>query len=167
MPVKTVTAETIATMAAKEAVKELRKELEKEKRVKTFRNTKKLLQNYNRICESVQEGISDLTEMDNSDELEEFTEEDIFINSILKSKLRSIVMIAHIDKCVALLEREQYSKNTPEKFLAFKYFYFDEMTYESITEVYGYSERTARRWVQELTNILSVYLFGADAVNLE
>ena len=41
MPVKTVTAETIATMAAKEAVKELRKELEKEKRVKTFRNTKK------------------------------------------------------------------------------------------------------------------------------
>ena len=97
MPVKTVTAETIATMAAKEAVKELRKELEKEKRVKTFRNTKKLLQNYNRICESVQEGISDLTEMDNSDELEEFTEEDIFINSILKSKLRSIVMIAHIE----------------------------------------------------------------------
>lgn len=167
MPVNTVTAETIATLAAKEAVKELKKELEKEKRVKTFRNTKKLLQNYNRICESVQEGISDLTEMDNSDELEEFTEEDIFINSILKSKLRSIVMIAHIDKCVALLEREQYSRNTPEKFLAFKYFYFDEMTYENITEIYGYSERTARRWVQELTNILSVYLFGADAVNLE
>lgn len=164
---KAKTAEEIATMAAKEAVKEFKKEIEKGRRTRNFRNTKKLMLNYNRICKSVQEGISDLSEMDNADELEEFTEEDIFINSILKSKLRSIIMIAHIDKCLKLLEDEEYENNTPEKYLAFKYFYLDKLGYESIAEVYGYAERTARRWVTELTNILSIYLFGADAINLD
>ena len=94
-------------------------------------------------------------------------EEDIFINSILKSKLRSVVMIGHIDKCLKLLEDEECRKNTHEKYLAFKYFYLDGMTYESIAEIYGYGERTARRWITELTGILSVYLFGADALMLD
>lgn len=161
-----ITAEEVAKMAAKEAVKELKKNIEKESKTRKFRNTRKLMMNYNRICKSVEEGISGLSEMDNADELGEFTEEDIFINSILKSKLRSIVMIAHIDKCLKLLEEEEYRNNTPEKYLAFKYFYLYEMSYESIAEVYGYGERTARRWITELTNILSIYLFGADAVNL-
>lgn len=161
------TAERIAKEAALEAVKEFKKSERKEKRVKIFQNTKKLMENYNRICRSVQEGISDLSDMDDSDGLEGFTEEDIFINSILKSKLRSVVMIAHIDKCLSLLEEEEYSKNTPEKYLAFKYYYLDGMTYENIAEVYGYVDRTARRWVTELTNILSVYLFGSDAIMLD
>ena len=95
--------------------------------------------------------------MDNREELEEFTEEDIFINSILKSKLRSIVMIGHIDKCLKLLEDEECRKNTHEKYLAFKYFYLDGMTYENIAEIYGYGERTARRWITELTGYL-VYI---------
>jgi DNA-directed RNA polymerase specialized sigma24 family protein len=68
---------------------------------------------------------------------------------------------------VSLLEEEEYSKNTPEKYLAFKYYYLDGMTYENIAEVYGYVDRTARRWVTELTNILSVYLFGSDAIMLD
>lgn len=161
------TAEEVALMAAKEAVKELKKEIEKSRKTRNFQNTKKLMLNYNRICQSVQEGVAEIADMDNADELEEFTEEDIFINSILKSKLRSIVMIAHIDKCLKLLEDEEYRNNTPEKYLAFRYFYLDGMEYESIAEVYGYAERTARRWITELTNILSIYLFGADAIILD
>ena len=159
--------EEIARMAAKEAVKELKKEIEKENKTRNFRNTRKLMQNYNRICQSVQEGIADLSDMDGGEGLQEFSEEDIFINSIMKSKLRSIIMIAHIDKCMQLLENEEYQSNTIEKYLAFKYYYLDDMTYESIAEIYGYAERTARRWVNELTSILSIYLFGADAVILE
>ena len=168
MPVKqTVALEEVARLAAREALKEHEKQLRREKRIKVFQNTKKLMENYNRICQSVEEGVAELSDMDNGDELEEFTEEDIFINSILKSKLRSIVMIGHIDKCLKLLEDEECRKNTHEKYLAFKYFYLDGMTYESIAEIYGYGERTARRWITELTGILSVYLFGADALMLD
>ena len=168
MPVKqTVALEEVARLAAREALKEHEKQLRREKRIKVFQNTKKLMENYNRICQSVEEGVAELSDMDNGDELEEFTGEDIFINSIIKSKLRSIVMIGHIDKCLKLLEDEECRKNTHEKYLAFKYFYLDGMTYESIAEIYGYGERTARRWITELTGILSVYLFGADALMLD
>ena len=48
-----------------------------------------------------------------------------------------------------------------------EYFSAKGLTYDSIDEVYGYGERTARRWITELTNILSVYLFGADAIVLD
>lgn len=168
MPMKQTEAlEEVARLAAKEALMEHEKQLRREKRIKVFQNTKKLMENYNRICQSVAEGVAELSGMDNGDELEEFTEEDIFINSILKSKLRSIVMIGHIDKCLKLLEDEECRKNTHEKYLAFKYFYLDGMTYESIAEIYGYGERTARRWITELTGILSVYLFGSDALMLD
>ena len=167
-PVKQTEAlEEVARLAAREALKEHEKQLRREKRIKVFQNTKKLMENYNRICQSVEEGVAELSDMDNGDELEEFTEEDIFINSIIKSKLRSIVMIGHIDKCLKLLEDEECRKNTHEKYLAFKYFYLDGMTYENIAEIYGYGERTARRWITELTGILSVYLFGADALMLD
>lgn len=161
------TAEQLARTAALEAIKEFYKTQKKNKRVKVFQNAKKLMENYNRICQSVREGVAEIADMDDSDELEEFTEEDIFINSILKSKLRSIVMIAHIDKCLSLLEEEEHQRGTPEKYTAFKAFYIDEMPYESITESYGYGERTARRWITELTNILGIYLFGADAIMLD
>lgn len=158
--------EAIVKQAAKEAVAELRKEERKKSRAKIFQNTKALMENYNRIAQSVQEGVSDLSDLteDPVEGLEEGS--NIFIESIVKGKLRSLVMLAHVDKCLEMLEREEYRNNTPEKYLAFKYFYLDEMTYESIAEIYGYSERTARRWVTELLSIMSVYLFGADALML-
>ena len=125
-PVKQTEAlEEVARLAAREALKEHEKQLRREKRIKVFQNTKKLMENYNRICQSVEEGVAELSDMDNGDELEEFTEDDFFINSILKSKLRSIVMIGHIDKCLKLLEDEECRKNTHEKYLAFKYRYLD------------------------------------------
>lgn len=159
--------ELLVRTAALEAVREFEKSQKKNRKVKVFQNAKKLMENYNRICKSVQEGVSELSDVDDGEELEELSAEDIYINSIIKSKLRSIVMIAHIDKCLGLLEAEEYQKNTPEKYLAFKYFYLDGMTYDSIAEVYGYGERTARRWITELTTILSIYLFGADAIVLD
>ncbi|WP_367569056.1 helix-turn-helix domain-containing protein, partial [Lacrimispora sp.] len=154
--------------AALEAVREFEKSQRKNRRVKVFQNAKKLMENYNRICQSVQEGVSEISDMDCADELEEFSEEDIYINSIVKSKLRSIVMIAHIDKCLKLLEEEMIRKGVHEKYLAFKYYYLDDMTPESIAEILGScSERTVWRWITELTNILSIYLFGADAIILD
>lgn len=167
MPMRAETAEQIAKTAAMEAVKEFQKAEFRKKKVKIFQNTKKLMENYNRICQSVEEGIAELSEVPTEEDTSVFTNEDIFITSILKSKLRSIVMLAHIDKCLKMLEEEMYRKNTPEKYLAFTYFYLDGMTYESIAEVYGYAERTARRWVSELTNLLSIYLFGADAIMMD
>lgn len=162
-----ITAEEIAVQAAKIAVKEHEKQVQKNKRVKIFQNTKKLMENYNRICQSVEEGISDISELETDVDIGEFTEEEIFINSIWKGKLRSTVMIGHIDKGLKLLEEEEIRKHTHEKYLAFTYFYLDGMDHERIGEVLGCTSRTSRRWITELTSILSIYLFGADAIMLD
>ncbi|GLB30989.1 hypothetical protein LAD12857_29120 [Lacrimispora amygdalina] len=161
------TAEQLARTAAMEAVREFEKSQKKNRKVKVFQNAKKLMENYNRICKSVQEGVSELSDVNDGEELEELSAEDIYINSIIKSKLRSIVMIAHIDKCLALLEEEMNQKEWPERYDAFKHFYLDEMTYEQMAEEYGYAERTARRWISDCTVVLSVYLFGSDAIVLD
>lgn len=159
-------AELLVRTAALEAVKEFEKSQKKNAKAKVFQNARKLMENYNRICRSVQEGVSELSDVDDGEELEELSAEDIYINSIIKSKLRSIVMIAHIDKCLGLLKEEMIQNDTLGKYEVFKYFYLNEKTYEQIAEDYGYVERTARRWITECTGILSVYLFGADAIVL-
>jgi hypothetical protein len=160
-------AELLVRTAALEAVKEFEKAQKKNNRAKVFQNAKKLMVNYNRICQSVREGVSEKSDMDNRDELEEFSEEDIYINSILKSKLRSIVMIAHIDKCLKLLEEEMIRKESYERYMAFTMFYMEGVTQEDIAEKLDNADRTIRRWISELTDILSVYLFGADAIVLD
>lgn len=160
------TVEEVARLAALEAVKEFRKSERHNKRIKIFQNTKKLMENYNRICKSVEEGIAELSEVETEEEVEDYTDRDLSIESILKSKLRSIIMLAHIDKCLKLLEDEMCRKNAHEKYLAFTYFYLDEMRQENIAETLGITDRTIRRWITELTDNMSVYLFGADAVML-
>lgn len=163
----TMQIEKLAKQAAKEAIAEVKKEERQKKKVKIFQNTKALMENYNRMVKSVEEGVSDLSSL-TEEPIEGLGDENanVFIESIVRSKLRSLVMLAHIDKCLKLLEEEEYRRNTPEKYLAFQYFYIDGMTHDSISEVLNCSDRTSRRWVTELTGHLSVYLFGADALML-
>lgn len=65
------TAEQLVGMAALEAVKEFEKSQKKNRRVKVFQNAKKLMENYNRICQSFQEDVSELSDVDDGIELEE------------------------------------------------------------------------------------------------
>ena len=137
-------------------------------RAKIFRNTKYLMENYERIKDSVEQGVSSVKDLEKQVYNIDFDGglDEIFVESIRRGKVRSTVMLAHIDKCLALLEQDQNRKNTPEKYLAFRYFYLDGMSYESIAEVYGYSERTARRWINELIRILGIYLYGVDGLRM-
>ena len=167
MPMNMAEAEKIAKQAAKEAIAEVRKEERQKKKVKIFQNTKALMENYNRMVKSVEEGVSALSSL-TEDPIEGLEEDNvnIFVESIVRSKLRSLVMLAHIDKCLKLLEDEEYRRNTPEKYMAFRYYYLDGMTHDSISEVLNCSDRTSRRWITELTGSLGVYLFGVDALRL-
>ncbi len=160
-------AEQLVRNAALEAVIEYEKSQKKSRKVRVFQNTKKLMENYNRICKSVQEGVSELSDVNDGEDLEELSAEDIYINSIIKCKLRSIVMIAHIDKCLGLLKEEMIKSETPWKYEAFKHYYLEGMTPGFIAETLNNcAERTVWRWISELTDILSVYLFGVDAIVL-
>lgn len=161
-----ITAQEVAKQAAQEAVKAFHKEMEKGQKSRNFRNTKKLMSNYNAIKTNVEEGVSDIkdTEIDYSDELDE---DELFISSIRRSRFRSAIMVSHVDAALGHLKMEQERKQELEKYCVFTYYFFDEMSYESAAEIYDCSVITARRWVNEMLRELSVYLFGIDGLQLE
>lgn len=161
-----ITAEEVAKMAAKEAVEEYVKYQEKAEKKRIFRNTALLMENYRDIKSHVEQGVADAMEMDTEIDISGMDQDELFIYSIKRSKVRSLIMISHIEKCLELLERKERERNTPEKYLAYRYFYIDDMSYESISEVYGYCDRTTRRWIAELNKLMGVYLFGADALRI-
>ena len=63
MPVDSMEMDKIAKRAAKEAIAEAKKEERQQKKVKIFQNTKVLMENYRRMVQSVEEGVSDLSSL--------------------------------------------------------------------------------------------------------
>ena len=55
--------ERVAKAAAKEAIAALKAEEKKNRKVKIYQNTKALMENYQRMVKSVQEGVSDLSDL--------------------------------------------------------------------------------------------------------
>lgn len=158
--------ETIIKRTAKETIAEIRKADNKERRSKVFHNTKILMENYSRIKESVDSGISSLKDLENEKmniDIDEDMDE-LFVESIRRGKVRSAVIIAHIDRCLEMLKVEQDKKGIPEKYRALKMHYIDGMDYQELSGKLNCSERTARRWANEMLGQLGVYLFGADAL---
>ena len=160
------TAEEIAKAAAKEAVAEYLKEKKKNDKARIFRNTKLLMRNYNNIKSHVEKGIADTEDMELDIKDSGLEPDELFIYSIKRSKFRSLIMLAHIESCLGQLKREEELKATPEKYLAYTYYYIDNMSFESIGQVCGCYERTARRWVDELDRAMGVFLFGVDSLRI-
>lgn len=167
--------------AIQEAVKVAIREYDKEKKLQgkrnAFHNTKLLMKHYNDLKEHVRRGISDVKELESSredliehkneiDDLYMNTDE-LFIESIKKSKSKSIIMIAHIDAALSCLKNKHKNKGTIEKYLALENYFIKEKTYEEISEILNCGVNTPRRWINELTNELGVYLFGIDSIKLE
>lgn len=155
--------EELAKVTAKKALAEFKKEEKKEYKKRIYMNTELLMKNYNKITDQVKFGISE-SEQIKSEEVEELDEGAIFIKSIRQSKMRSMVMIAHVDWALECLEREQKRLGEQQKYAAFKDFYLNEKKQEELMKKYHASDRTLRRWNREMLNKMGVFLFGVDHI---
>lgn len=168
--------EEIINKAAKEAVKEFNKEKLIEQRKKVFHNTRLLMKNYNKLKEHVEKAIGDVNKLKehetydirNTDYVDITREMDeLYILSIMQSKTKTLIMLAHIDTCMAILKQRQIEAGTIEKYEAFKMFYIDRKSHEEIQEKFSCGKNTPGRWIDQMTNELSVYLFGVDGLKLD
>ncbi|HIS61118.1 MAG TPA: helix-turn-helix domain-containing protein [Candidatus Scybalomonas excrementigallinarum] len=155
--------EELAKVTAKKALAEFKKEEKKEYKKRIYMNTELLMKNYNKITDQVKFGISE-SEQIKSEEVEELDEGAIFIKSIRQSKMRSMVMIAHVDWALECLEKEQKRLGEQQKYAAFKDFYLNEKKQEELMKKYHASDRTLRRWNREMLNKMGVFLFGVDHI---
>jgi hypothetical protein len=150
--------------AVVKAIKEYNKQQLSEKKRKALHNTKMLLKNYEKIRSSINEAISEESQLNESFRYDD--EDEVYINSIRRSKLRSMIVVAHIDRAMEVVKEEYEKKATPEKYEAFISCFMYNMTYDEAAVLYLSSKPSISRWINEITKELSVQIFGVDGLDL-
>ncbi|MBZ9635600.1 hypothetical protein [Clostridium sp. FP1] len=153
-----------------EAIKEFDKEQKYEQKKKVFHNTRLLMSNYNSLRNHVGNAVDDINKLKNH-ELQESNYIDItqgydelYIYAIKKSKIKTLIMIAHIDVALEALKENQCKIGTNCKYEALEMFYLSEMRYEDIQEHFQCSKNTPGRWINQMLNELSILIFGLDGL---
>ncbi len=168
----------IAREAALEAIK-IYKQQEKEKVRKTrLHNTGLLLENYLDFVahyEQIKYKASDIQESLYIDEREMVDMDDVIIQSIKRSKIRTKIMISQIETAMAMVQSKMAAKGEEEKIKVIKLLYMDRekqnfkfnQRVQLIAEEIHCSESSVRRWNTEMLNEFAVLLFGVDGLRLD
>ncbi len=159
------TADDLIEKAVKKAIREYCKEQKSERKRKALHNTKLLLKNYRKIQLSIEEAVSEVRQL----EQEYITLNDadeLYIESIKRSKLKSLIVIAHIDKALEIVKEEYKLKNAGDKYDVFISCMLDGTTYEEAAEEYDTSTQSISRWVTNITKSISIQLFGIEGLEL-
>lgn len=165
---KIINVDETINKAVKQAIKEYDKEKLQEQKKKVFHNTRLLLKHYNDLKSHVENAIDDVKRLENDlEDLGDLDRDELYILSIKKSKSKTLIMIAHIDMSMEILKQKQYKLCSSEKYEALRNYFIEEKTYEEIAELLNCGVVTARRWVNEMINELSIYLFGIDGLKLD
>ncbi len=153
---------------------------QKNKDKKIFHNTELLLRNYNKLVQHADNAVyglerlygikplvlSDMHGIANDDDDEDFDVNDILIASILKTKARTALMIAHIDTAIEQLRFNAIKEGYHHKVEAMVGMYVKGLSAAELAEELNSDSRTIYRWKKEALRELSILLFGTEALNL-
>ena len=143
-----------------------------------FRNTGLLLNHYIDFVdhyENIKYKASDIQNELDLIESKMIEIDDIYIQSIKRSKIRTKIIVHHIEAAIDMLKSKMKNKNEPEKYDIIERLYMDrniiDMKFNArikfVSDSCNCSESSARRWNSEMLNELSVLLFGVDGLRLE
>lgn len=159
------TADELIDKAVKKAIKEYAKEQKTEKKRKALHNTKLLLKNYEKIKSSIEEAVSEASQLEDHP-FDCTDEDDVYIASIRRSKLKSLIVVSHIDKALLLTKEEYEQKEMLYKYTAFYDCLINNVTCEAEAEELDTSAVTIRRWINEVTKEISIRIFGVDGLEM-
>ncbi|WP_443660665.1 hypothetical protein [Clostridium algidicarnis] len=154
----------LISRVTKEAIKEYDKEQRYKQKKNVYHNTRLLLKHYKDLKEHSEKAKFYIE----SEDIEEENEEDrAYILSIRRSKLRTIIMVSHIDMAMDTLKDKEYKLVSSEKYEALRMFYIEGVPYEQIVKHFNCGVNTPRRWINEMIKELSILLFGIDGLKLD
>ena len=151
------------TAAVKKAVSEAIAEQKRKERQKALYNTRKLMESYIEMQDFIKNAISEESEVHNT-ALAVFGGENAKLESVRKSKMKTAMMIANIDRAMEELKREHGQKGTDYKFEAFRMHYVDGTAYEEIAELLNCGKNSPAAWTKLLLKQMSVKLFGVNGL---
>ena len=88
--------------------------------------------------------------------------ESAYLESVRRSKMKTALMLANIDRAMEELRVEYEGKEMRYKYDAFKMHYIDGISNEDIADCMNCGKNTPARWSKELIRKMSVKLFGVD-----
>ena len=151
------------TAAVKKAVSEAMAEQKRQERQKTLYNTRKLMESYIEMQDFIRNAISEETEVQDT-AFSVFGGENAKLDSIRKSKMKTAMMIANIDRAMEELKREHDQKGTAYKYEAFRMHYVDGIAYEEIAGSLNCGKNSPATWTKLLLKQMSVKLFGINGI---
>lgn len=118
------------------------------------------MKNYNKLKDHI-DHVSDDIDIKFEDK-----EEEVFITSITRTKLRTIKMMGYIDSALCILEK-RFRENCEEyKYKAFELYFMKKRTNEEIQELLSCGKNSPRIWVNAVLDELSVLLWGIEALGI-
>ena len=151
----------------KELAKEVIFEIKNQQKDRRLHNTKLLMKNYDKLKNHIENINSDGFMSYFGEDLQEALEEnDVFLNSVLRTKARTAQMVSCIDISLEILADEYEENGTYYIYDAFHMYYIEKLTYEEIAEKLNAGKNTPARWVKEVLNKLNILLWGVDALGI-
>lgn len=150
----------------------IKEEREKEKQRKLdwrLKNTKLLLRNYRTFKIHAGELEEEINILDDEALLIDFDTDEFAVESIKKSKKRTLAMIKFIDRMLEIYRILSESSNKPEDLRRYKIIYDmyisdKKKTAEEIAECHNVNTRTVYRDVNEGVKTLASLIFGVDSI---
>lgn len=152
--------EQLIQKAAKAAVAEYKRQEEKDKKRDKYHNTFMLLKCYRDAAFHVENAISDGAQLALAGMTDE--QQRTYLESVRRSRFKTMIMTAHIDKAVEEMERRRKAAGREVEYKAFEMYFMQGMDYAQIAEELETGKNTPRRWVTAIINELSVLLWGID-----
>lgn len=145
---------------AKAAITELKRQEKQERKKEKYHNTFTLMKCYRDAVFHIENAISDGQQL----ELKGMTDEQqrTYLESIRRTRFKTLIMTAHIDKAVEEIERRREAAGRGVEYKAFEMYFMQGMDYAEIAEQLDTGKNTPRRWVTGIINELSVLLWGID-----
>ena len=165
MEITTADFEEIIQKAAKAAVLECKKQEKEDRRRNKYHNTFTLMKCYRDAVFHIQNAVSDGRQL----ELKEMTEDQrrVYLESIRRSRFKTLIMTEHIDKAVEEIERRRREAGREEEYRAFDLYFIQGKSYEEIAQELKTGNSTPRRWITGIINEMSVLLWGIDEDKLK
>ena len=129
-----------------------------------FQNTKLLMKNYKNLKQHI---LNDKDEIKilYADMDEDYVKVDyMWLESIVKSKGKTIQILKYIDEQLEYLEREYKEGKQYEKYRAFELLLIEAKSNIEIQSELGCSKNMPNKWANEVLRKLSVLLWGIDAI---
>ena len=134
---------------AKAAITELKRQEKQEQKKEKYHNTFTLMKCYRDAVFHIENAISD-------------EQQRTYLESIRRTRFKTLIMTAHIDKAVEEIERRREAAGRGVEYKAFEMYFMQGMDYAEIAEQLDTGKNTPRRWVTGIINELSVLLWGID-----